>query len=160
MPVPAKVSIERDGKTFIGEYTVTKGMLKVITSGGQKETQLGGTSADALARLLLAELVNGGKAWGDGRVMARRERETVGELRQREARQQRRVAEHDLYQASRYRHVAMVDGARGATWRVRWLLIAIAVALVVVVVLVVLQAAGVLWCEVWAGLPWLLAKHG
>jgi hypothetical protein len=57
------ITIERDGKTYRGEYRVEKGMMEVTTAaGGRKRTQLGGTPAEALARLLLGELINEGNA--------------------------------------------------------------------------------------------------
>ena len=61
------ITIERDGKTYTGEYRVEKGMMEVTTTaGGRKRTQLGGTPAKALAHLLLSELVSEGKARPDG----------------------------------------------------------------------------------------------
>ncbi len=63
MPVPIKVSIERDGKMYTGEYSIESGMLTLTTpKGGRKVTQVGGTPAASLAQLLLGELVNEGKA--------------------------------------------------------------------------------------------------
>jgi hypothetical protein len=57
------ITIERDGKTYRGEFRVEKGMMEVTTAaGGRKRTQLGGTPAKSLAHLLLGELINEGKA--------------------------------------------------------------------------------------------------
>jgi hypothetical protein len=59
----AKVSIERDGKTYVGEYSIKSGMLTLTTpKGGRKATHVGGMPAAALARLLMGELVNEGNA--------------------------------------------------------------------------------------------------
>lgn len=52
-----EVSIERDGKTFTGHYEVTKGIITVTYGWKSKTTQVGGTPAEILARILLSELV-------------------------------------------------------------------------------------------------------
>lgn len=57
------ITIEREGKTYTGEFRVEKGMVAVTTeAGGYTSTQLGASPADSVARLLLSELVREGKA--------------------------------------------------------------------------------------------------
>jgi hypothetical protein len=58
-----EVVIERDGKTVTGHYTVESGVVRVTYYGGNavggasKATQVGNSSAERIARMLLGELV-------------------------------------------------------------------------------------------------------
>lgn len=56
------VSIELEGRTYSGRYRVERGVITVSTTSGSKTTQLGRLPEEALARLLLRELVDEGKA--------------------------------------------------------------------------------------------------
>jgi hypothetical protein len=56
------VSIEREGNKYTGEYSVSKGMLTVTAANGSKTTQLGGSPPEVLARTMLGELFQEGKA--------------------------------------------------------------------------------------------------
>jgi hypothetical protein len=55
-----KVAIERDGKTYHGEYavtdarSVTHGELTLRSRFGEKQTQVGGMEPEDLARMMLA----------------------------------------------------------------------------------------------------------
>ena len=57
MPSPTRISIERDGKTYHGTYTVNRGMITVSTVGGTKTTHVGNLPVETLAGQLLSELV-------------------------------------------------------------------------------------------------------
>jgi hypothetical protein len=61
-PPSIPVLIELKGETYHGTYTVVGGMITVSTGFGSKTTQVGGTPVEALAMLLLSELVNEDKA--------------------------------------------------------------------------------------------------
>jgi len=53
-----EVSIQRDGRTISGHYTLQDGMIKVTgPTGHSKTTQESGTSNDVLAKVILAEIV-------------------------------------------------------------------------------------------------------
>jgi hypothetical protein len=52
-----QISIEKNGKLYVGSYSVSKGMLTVFTLDyGQKSAQLGLLPPEVLARTLLREL--------------------------------------------------------------------------------------------------------
>jgi hypothetical protein len=52
------IEIEVDGKRFEGRYSVESGVITVWTVlHGREATQLGGSSPERLARILLHELV-------------------------------------------------------------------------------------------------------
>jgi hypothetical protein len=53
-----EVTIELDGKPYSGTYIVDRGSVRVSFGAGSKITQLGGSTAEHIAKLLLAELVN------------------------------------------------------------------------------------------------------
>jgi hypothetical protein len=52
----------KDGRVVHGQYGTHEGMVTVLTPHGKKTTQLGGSSAESLARLMLRELADEGKA--------------------------------------------------------------------------------------------------
>ena len=55
-----KVSVtDAHGKEFVGEYYTQRSMVYVRYGGRQKATQIGGSPASSIARLLLGELVAG-----------------------------------------------------------------------------------------------------
>jgi len=56
------VTCEVDGKTYRGTYWVAGHILTVATGMGGKSKQVGSTVPQALAQLLLQELVKEGKA--------------------------------------------------------------------------------------------------
>jgi hypothetical protein len=51
------VSVEIDGKTHAGSYTVSGKVITVSYGGRTKTTQIGGTPQATIARQLLRELV-------------------------------------------------------------------------------------------------------
>jgi hypothetical protein len=52
------IFIEEGGKKIQGEYVIHDGMITVIYNLTEKTTQLGGSSPDSLAGILLRELVS------------------------------------------------------------------------------------------------------
>jgi hypothetical protein len=59
MPPPRAITIERDGVRHTGHFTVQSGVVSVSDRMDSKSTQIGGSSADAVAKALLSELVRG-----------------------------------------------------------------------------------------------------
>lgn len=61
LPMPIEIVVEIDGRKYTGSYTVSG---RVITVHGpdfaSKSTQLGGSSADSLARVLMREMIREG----------------------------------------------------------------------------------------------------
>jgi hypothetical protein len=60
-----EITIQFEGRTVTGFYTVWAGVITVSTALGTKATQLGGmgpTAIDGLARIMLRELAQEGKA--------------------------------------------------------------------------------------------------
>src|SRR5947209_4847460 len=51
-----------DGRVVHGHYGVHEGMVTVLTARGSKTTQLGGSSGESLAHIMLRELADEGKA--------------------------------------------------------------------------------------------------
>ena len=51
------ISIEIDGVTHRGYYQTERGMIRVDYKWGSKATQLGGSPAQGLARIIMHELV-------------------------------------------------------------------------------------------------------
>jgi hypothetical protein len=58
------VTIEFEGRTITGAYTVWSGMITVSTAMGRKTTQVGGSAGalDGLAKIMLRELAQEEKA--------------------------------------------------------------------------------------------------
>lgn len=56
-PMSRDVAVERDGKTHTGSYTVERGVVRVSYRDGSKATQVGNSSPERVARLLLSGLV-------------------------------------------------------------------------------------------------------
>jgi hypothetical protein len=56
------VSIEVNGKTYNGTYTVDGSIISVSFALGSKRTQIGGSSPESLARVMLCELIREGNA--------------------------------------------------------------------------------------------------
>ena len=54
-----KITTEIDGVTHDGTYYTHGSMVYVQYGAGRKETQIGGSPAEAIARLLLSEMVRG-----------------------------------------------------------------------------------------------------
>jgi hypothetical protein len=61
-----EVTIEVDGRTITGAYTVWSGLITVSTAVAKKTMQVGGSKSpdarDELARMMLRELAQEGKA--------------------------------------------------------------------------------------------------
>ena len=55
------IEIQIDGRTVRGTYYVEKGIVTVTTLYGRKSTQVGGSSPESIARLLLRSLDAEGK---------------------------------------------------------------------------------------------------
>jgi hypothetical protein len=55
------IEIERAGKTIRGRYALDGGVVIVRTGFGEKATQLGGSSGESVARMLLGFLGDEGK---------------------------------------------------------------------------------------------------
>ena len=53
-----KVTIEKDGKTYAGYYSVEAKTVTVRTLDGTKTTQIGGSTPVNVARMLLRELAD------------------------------------------------------------------------------------------------------
>ncbi len=62
MSTPTRISIKYDDKIYEGTYTVSQGMIIVSTEKRTKTTHLGDMPVEALARMLLIELVRERKA--------------------------------------------------------------------------------------------------
>ena|ERR1700716_2162957 len=56
------LEIEINGRTVTGSYACEGPILNVRTGNGQKATQLGGSTPESLARIMLRELAKEGKA--------------------------------------------------------------------------------------------------
>jgi hypothetical protein len=56
-PMTMDVAIERDGTTYRGSYTVDREVVRVSDGDGSKATQIGNSSPERIARILLSELV-------------------------------------------------------------------------------------------------------
>src|SRR4051794_12471348 len=54
----SSVKFKYAGGKLTGSYAVSKNIVRVTTPHGTKSTQLGGSSADSLARILARELVD------------------------------------------------------------------------------------------------------
>ena len=52
-----RVDVEHQGRTHYGRFVVDGKIIRVIYEGQQKSAQLGGSSPDLLARIMLLELV-------------------------------------------------------------------------------------------------------
>ncbi len=52
-----EISIELNGKKFTGRYIVKNHIITVISGFGERSTQVGGSSPENLARIILGELV-------------------------------------------------------------------------------------------------------
>ncbi len=53
---PAEVTITQDGKTYTSHYTVESGTVTVTLGLRTVTAQIGGSTAEAVARMLLREL--------------------------------------------------------------------------------------------------------
>jgi hypothetical protein len=56
------VEFEKDGKIYKGEFNLTKGILTVTALKGSKQTHSSSKTPEVLAKAILGELVNEGKA--------------------------------------------------------------------------------------------------
>jgi hypothetical protein len=61
-PVKGDVVIMFEGRKLTASYSVADGMVTVHTHNGSKTTQVGNVPADSLARLMLREMAQEGKA--------------------------------------------------------------------------------------------------
>ena len=57
-----RVTVERNGKQYSAGYIVEKGLITVRTVYGRKSTQLGSSSPEILAKLILGEMIEAGEA--------------------------------------------------------------------------------------------------
>ena len=58
---PTPITIEMDGKQHHGFYRVESGVVTVTTLEGKNATQIGGSTVEIVARMLLRELVRQGR---------------------------------------------------------------------------------------------------
>lgn len=63
--VATNVSVQVDGKDYDGRYIVESKVVTVESIYGSGSTQVGGLPAQAVARVLLSEIVAGAKARGE-----------------------------------------------------------------------------------------------
>lgn len=56
-----EIVIEINGKEYSGRYIVKRSIVSVISSFGEKSTQVGGSAPESIARLMLGELVRENK---------------------------------------------------------------------------------------------------
>jgi hypothetical protein len=59
---PRSVVITKDRKEYFGMYRVERGLVTVTTLHGRKSTQIGSSTAENVATMLLRELIAEGKA--------------------------------------------------------------------------------------------------
>lgn len=64
-PTTFNVSIDVEGAVRDATYTVSSHVVAVESPYGSGSTQVGGLSADAVARMLLREIIAGAKARGE-----------------------------------------------------------------------------------------------
>jgi hypothetical protein len=60
-PRSGTAEIKHGDQTYTASYTVARGMITVSGAFGSRTTQLSGATAEALAKLLLAEMVDQGR---------------------------------------------------------------------------------------------------
>jgi len=63
-PMSHPITITRDGKQYYGTYCVDRGVVTVTTLYAMKSTQVGGSPAESIAKVLFGELITEGKADG------------------------------------------------------------------------------------------------
>jgi len=61
------ITVEVNGTTYAGHYRVEGDVVTVTTTFWSKSTQAGGSSAEAVARMLLYDLIDEQNAWIEGR---------------------------------------------------------------------------------------------
>jgi hypothetical protein len=64
-PMAFSVSVAVDGTVHEATYSVSSKIVTVQSPYGSNSTQIGGLSAEAVARILLREIVAGAKARGE-----------------------------------------------------------------------------------------------
>lgn len=64
-PTYIPISIEYDGTQRRGSYYVEKKVVTVSAEWGTVSTQVGGSPAELLAKIMLREILDGAKARGD-----------------------------------------------------------------------------------------------
>jgi len=64
-PTTFNVSVDVSGTVHHATYSVSSKVVVVQSPYGSRSTQVGGLSADAVARVLLREIVEGAKARGE-----------------------------------------------------------------------------------------------
>ena len=56
-PVPIRLTLERDGKAYQGNYTMKRGTVYVEYSGHRQAAQVGNSPPRTIARMVLSDLV-------------------------------------------------------------------------------------------------------
>jgi hypothetical protein len=56
------IEIEHEGRTIFGKYSTWAGLITVTTERGTKTAEIGATPPKALARIMLRQLAQDGKA--------------------------------------------------------------------------------------------------
>jgi hypothetical protein len=59
------MSVEFDGKTYSAHYSVQAKVVTVESAYGSQSTQVGGATAEAVARMLFRELLAGARSRGE-----------------------------------------------------------------------------------------------
>ncbi len=55
------ITVEVDGKTYSGRVEISRDLVTVSTPYGSKTTQIGGSPAESIARIMLREFVQAEK---------------------------------------------------------------------------------------------------
>lgn len=63
-PQSFDVTVEFEGKTYSASYSVSSKIVTLESDYGTTSTQVGGSTAQAVARMLFVEMLNGAKARG------------------------------------------------------------------------------------------------
>lgn len=63
-PQSFEIAVEFQGKTYSASYSVSSKVVTIHSVFGSTSTQVGGSTAVAVARMLFFEILNGAKARG------------------------------------------------------------------------------------------------
>ena len=64
-PTSEEISVEFEGRTYSASYSISSKVVTVHAAFGSGSTQVGGSSAKIVARLLLLEILRGASARGE-----------------------------------------------------------------------------------------------
>lgn len=60
-----ELSVEFEGKTYSARYSVSSSVVTVNSVYGSNSTQVGGSTAEIIARMLFREILQGAKSRGE-----------------------------------------------------------------------------------------------